>query len=138
MIGCEEWARQLLQIPLAEYQYYADNFNPADFNPAEWAALAKGAGVKYIIITSKHHDGFCMFDSQYTDYDVGHAKYGKGILGMFSSACKTAGIPLGFYYSIMDWHHPDDLPQRDWEWDACYAMKGRPFSQHLYSKFANP
>ncbi len=115
MIGREEWARQILQIPLAEYQYYADNFNPVDFNPAEWAALAKDAGVKYVIITSKHHDGFCMFDSKYTDYSVAHAKYGKDILGMLSAACRTAGVPLGFYYSIMDWHHPDYLPHRDWE-----------------------
>lgn len=129
MIGREEWARQILQIPLAEYQYYADNFNPADFNPAAWAALAKEAGVKYIVITSKHHDGFCLFDSQYTDYDIGHAKYGKDILGMLSAACKTAGIPLGFYYSIMDWHHPDYLPRRDWERDR--STRGADFSRYM-------
>ncbi|MGZ5479362.1 MAG: alpha-L-fucosidase, partial [Candidatus Aminicenantales bacterium] len=70
MIGREEWARQILQIPLKEYQYYADNFNPTGFNPDEWAALAKEAGVKYVVITSKHHDGFAIFDSAYTDYDV--------------------------------------------------------------------
>ncbi|MCK7522288.1 MAG: alpha-L-fucosidase [Ignavibacteriales bacterium] len=63
MIGREEWARQLLQIPLAQYQDYADNFDPVDFNPDEWAALAKEAGVKYVVITSKHHDGFAIFDS---------------------------------------------------------------------------
>jgi alpha-L-fucosidase len=129
MIGREEWARQILQIPIAEYQYYADNFNPVDFNPAEWAALAKEAGVKYIVITSKHHDGFCMFDSQYTDYDIGHAKYGKDILGMLSTACKTAGVPLGFYYSIMDWHHPDYLPRRDWEKDR--TTKGADFNRYM-------
>ncbi|MGD1009206.1 MAG: alpha-L-fucosidase [Candidatus Aminicenantales bacterium] len=129
MIGREEWARQILQIPLAEYQYYADNFNPVDFNPAEWAALAKEAGVRYIIITSKHHDGFCMFDSRYTDYDIAHAKYGKDILGMLSAACKTAGIPLGFYYSIMDWHHPDYLPRREWEKDR--TTKGADFNRYM-------
>lgn len=129
MIGREEWARQILQIPLAEYQYYADNFNPVDFNPAEWAALAKDAGVKYIVITSKHHDGFCMFDSRYTDYDIAHAKYGKDILGMLSTACKTAGIPLGFYYSIMDWHHPDYLPRREWEKDR--TTKGADLNRYM-------
>ena len=129
MIGREEWARQILQIPLSEYQYYADNFNPVDFNPAEWAALAKEAGVRYIIITSKHHDGFCMFDSAYTDYDIGHAKYGKDILGMLSAACKTAGVPLGFYYSIMDWHHPDYLPRREWEKDR--STKGADLNRYM-------
>jgi alpha-L-fucosidase len=129
MIGREEWARQILQIPLSEYQYYADNFNPVDFNPAEWAALAKDAGVRYIIITSKHHDGFCMFDSAFTDYDIGHAKYGKDILGMLSAACKTAGVPLGFYYSIMDWHHPDYLPRRDWEKDR--STKGASLNRYM-------
>jgi alpha-L-fucosidase len=129
MIGREEWARQILQIPLSEYQYYADNFNPVDFNPAEWAALAKDAGVRYIIITSKHHDGFCMFDSAYTDYDIGHAKYGKDILAMLSAACKTAGVPLGFYYSIMDWHHPDYLPRRSWEKDR--PTKGADLNRYM-------
>ena len=129
MIGREEWARQILQIPLAEYQYYADNFNPVDFNPAEWAALAKDAGVRYIIITSKHHDGFCMFDSAYTDYDIGHAKYGKDILGVLAAACKTAGVPLGFYYSIMDWHHPDYLPRREWEKDR--STKGASLNRYM-------
>ena len=129
MIGREEWARQILQIPLAEYQYYADNFNPVDFNPAEWAALAKEAGVRYIVITSKHHDGFCLFDSAYTDYDIGHAKYGKDILGMLRAACRTAGIPLGFYYSIMDWHHPDYLPRREWEKDR--SVKGADFNRYM-------
>ena len=129
MIGREEWARQILQIPLSEYQYYADNFNPVDFNPAEWAALAKNAGVRYIIITSKHHDGFCMFDSAYTDYSVGHAKYGKDILGMLSAACRTAGVPLGFYYSIMDWHHPDYLPRREWETDR--STKGADLNRYM-------
>ena len=129
MVGREEWARQILQIPLSEYQYYADNFNPVDFNPAEWAALAKDAGVRYIIITSKHHDGFCLFDSAYTDYDIGHTKYGKDILGMLSAACKTAGVPLGFYYSIMDWHHPDYLPRRDWEKDR--TTRGADFNRYM-------
>jgi alpha-L-fucosidase len=129
MIGREEWARQLLQIPLEEYQYYADNFNPVEFDPDAWAALAKDAGVKYVIITSKHHDGFSIFDSAYTDYDVMKAKYGKDILGPLEASCKKAGIPLGFYYSIMDWHHPDYLPRRDWETGRSAA--GADFGRYM-------
>jgi alpha-L-fucosidase len=129
MIGREEWARQLLQIPVAEYQYYADNFDPVAFDPDEWAALAKDAGVRYVIITSKHHDGFSIFDSAYTDYDVMHAKYGKDILGPLSVSMKRAGVPLGFYYSIMDWHHPDYLPRRSWEKDR--TARGADFGRYM-------
>jgi alpha-L-fucosidase len=129
MIGREEWARQILQIPLREYQFFADNFNPVDFDPDEWAALAKDAGVKYVVITSKHHDGFAIFDSAYTDYDVMHAKYGKDILGPLSVSMKKAAIPLGFYYSIMDWHHPDYLPRRDWEKDR--TARGADFGRYM-------
>ena len=129
MIGREEWARQILQIPLKEYQYYADNFNPVEFDPDAWAALAKDAGVKYIIITSKHHDGFSIFDSAYTDYDVMKAKYGKDILGPLAASCRKAAIPLGFYYSIMDWHHPDYLPRRGWE--TGRSVKGADFGRYM-------
>ena len=129
MIGREEWARQLLQIPLKEYQYYADNFDPTGFNPDEWAALAKDAGVRYVVITSKHHDGFSIFDSAYTDYDIMKAKYGKDILGPLAASMKKAGIPLGFYYSIMDWHHSDYLPRRGWEKDR--TTKGADFGRYM-------
>lgn len=129
MIGREEWARELLQIPLKEYQYYADNFNPVDFDPDAWAALAKDAGVKYIVITSKHHDGFSIFDSQYTDYDIMKAKYGQDVLGPLAASCKKAGVPLGFYYSIMDWHHADYLPRRPWETDR--SAKGADFGRYM-------
>jgi len=129
MIGREEWARQILQIPLKDYQHYADNFNPVDFDPDAWAALAKEAGVKYVIITSKHHDGFAIFDSAYSDYDIMHAKYGRDILGPLSVSMKKAGIPLGFYYSIMDWHHPDYLPRRSWETDR--TTKGADLGRYM-------
>jgi alpha-L-fucosidase len=129
MIGREEWARQLLQIPVEEYQTYADNFNPVDFDPDEWVELAKDAGVRYIVITSKHHDGFCIFDSALTDYDVMKARYGRDILGMLTAACRKGGMPLGFYYSIMDWHHPDYLPRRNWETDR--SAEGADFGRYM-------
>ena len=117
MLGYHEWVRQLCRIPLSEYQYYVDNFNPVRFDPDAWVELAKEAGMKYMVITSKHHDGFCIFDSDYTDYDIMHSKYGKDALGMLVNSAKAKGMPLGFYYSIMDWHHPDYLPRRSWEKD---------------------
>lgn len=128
-IGREEWARDLLQIPLAEYQKYAENFNPVNYNPTEWVKLAKEAGVKYIIITSKHHDGFCIFDSAFTDYDSMGARIKKDLLGMLVEACRKENMPIGFYYSIMDWHHPDYLPRRGWEKDR--SAKGADFNRYL-------
>jgi alpha-L-fucosidase len=129
MIGREEWARQILQIPLDEYQYYADNFIPVEFDPDAWASLAKDAGARYVIITSKHHDGFAIFDSAVSDYDIMSAKYGRDILGPLSASMKKVGIPLGFYYSIMDWHHPDYLPRRDWEKDR--TTRGADFGRYM-------
>lgn len=129
MIGREEWARELLQIPLSEYQKYADNFNPVNYDPKEWVRLAKEAGVKYIVITSKHHDGFCIFDSQYTDYDSMQARIHKDLLGLLVKACQEENMPIGFYYSIMDWHHPDYLPRRSWEKDR--SAKGADFKRYV-------
>ncbi len=117
MLGRHEWVRELCQIPLAEYQEYADRFNPVRFRPDQWVDLAREAGIKYMVITSKHHDGFCIFDSRYTDYGIMHSAYGKDALGMLAKAARRKGMPLGFYYSIMDWHHPDYLPRRPWETD---------------------
>jgi alpha-L-fucosidase len=129
LLGREEWVRQLCQIPLSEYQHYVDNFNPTEFNPDDWVDLAEEAGVKYIIITSKHHDGFCIFDSQYTDYDIMSSKYSKDALGMLAESCRKKGMPLGFYYSIMDWHHPDYLPRRTWETDR--STEGADFNRYI-------
>jgi alpha-L-fucosidase len=129
MIGREEWARTLLQIPRDEYARLAKDFNPVHFDPGEWVALAKRAGVKYIVITSKHHDGFAIYDSAASDYDIMGAKYGRDILAMLAESCRKAGLPLGFYYSIMDWHHPDYLPRRAWESDR--SAKGADFGRYM-------
>ncbi len=129
MIGREEWARTLLQIPRDEYARLTKDFNPVHFDPDEWVALAKEAGVNYIVITSKHHDGFAIYDSAVSDYDIMGAKYGRDILAMLAESCRKAGIPLGFYYSIMDWHHPDYLPRRAWETDR--SAKGADFGRYM-------
>jgi alpha-L-fucosidase len=89
-----------------EYTALPARFNPVDFNPDEWVRLAKEAGMKYIIFTAKHHDGFCMFDAPGTDYKITNTPYEKDICLELSQACARAGMPLGFYYSPPDMHHP--------------------------------
>jgi alpha-L-fucosidase len=112
-----EWIRHSARIPLQRYNQFVSQFNPVRFNAEEWVALAKAAGMKYIVITSKHHDGFCLFNTGQTDFDVMSTPFRRDILQELASACRKSGIKLCFYHSIMDWHHPDYLPRRDWEQD---------------------
>jgi alpha-L-fucosidase len=102
-----EWIMQNAGIPIAEYEKLASKFNPQEFDADEWVKIAKQAGMKYIVITSKHHDGFALWDSKVTEWDVmDRTPFRRDILRELSEACKRANMPLGFYYSIMDWHHP--------------------------------
>jgi len=106
--GIGEWIMERAKIPVAEYEQLAKQFNPVKFDAEEWVRIAKNAGMKYIVITSKHHDGFCLWDSKYTDYDVMDATpFRRDILAELAAECKKQGIRLCFYHSIMDWHHPD-------------------------------
>jgi len=106
--GIGEWIMERADIPVSEYEQLAGQFNPVKFDADEWVRIAKNAGMKYIVITSKHHDGFCLWDSKVTDYDiVDAAPFKRDVLGELSGACKKQGIGLCFYHSIMDWHHPD-------------------------------
>jgi alpha-L-fucosidase len=106
--GIGEWIMNSLRIPISEYEQFAPQFNPVKFDAREWVSLAKDAGMNYIIITSKHHDGFCLWDTEYTDWNIMKATpFRRDILKELADACKEEGIKLGFYYSIMDWHHPD-------------------------------
>lgn len=103
-----EWIMERLDIPLAEYEKIAPQFNPTKFDAEEWVSIAKNAGMKYIVITSKHHDGFALWDSKITEWDIMDATpYGQDILKQLAEACQKEGIKLCFYYSIMDWHHPE-------------------------------
>lgn len=113
----DEWIRERAQIPLEQYNKFVFRFNPEKFNADDWVTLAKNAGMKYIVITSKHHDGFCLFDSKETDFDIMSTPFKRDILKELSDACLKQGITLCFYHSIMDWHHPDYLPRRQWEND---------------------
>jgi alpha-L-fucosidase len=105
--GGGEWIMKRLRIPIADYETLVPRFNPVKFDAREWVRIAKDAGMKYIVITSKHHDGFALFDSKVSDYDVMATPFKRDILKELAEACREAGIRLGFYYSIMDWHHPD-------------------------------
>ena len=102
-----EWVKKRERIPDEEYTKYSEIFNPDLFDAAEWAKKAKAAGMKYAVITTKHHEGFCMFDSKYTDYDVISAPYGKDIIKEWVDAFRAEGLGIGFYYSLIDWHHPE-------------------------------
>lgn len=112
-----EWIRATAKIPLEEYDRLAARFNPVKFDADAWAALAKEAGCRYIVITSKHHDGFCLFDSAHTDFDVMSTPFKRDIMREIAEASRRHGIVPCWYHSIMDWHHPDYLPRRDWEKD---------------------
>ncbi|WP_395627616.1 alpha-L-fucosidase [Daejeonella sp.] len=102
-----EWVRNKEQISNEDYQKYFDNFNPDLYNPREWAKTAKAAGMKYAVITTKHHEGFTLFDSKFTNYKSTKTAYGKDLLREWVDAFRAEGIKIGFYYSLIDWHHPD-------------------------------
>lgn len=102
-----EWVKNYEHISDSDYQKYFDNFDPDLYNPTEWAQKAKAAGMKYVVLTTKHHDGFCLWDSKYTDFKVTNTPYGKDLLKPFVDAFRAEGIRVGFYYSLIDWHHPD-------------------------------
>jgi alpha-L-fucosidase len=107
-----EWVMNNKKIPLSEYEKLPARFNPTEFDPAEWVALVKAAGMKYITITSKHHDGFAMWDSKVSDWNiVARTPYKKDALKLLADECRKQGVKLFFYHSQLDWHHPDYFPR---------------------------
>jgi alpha-L-fucosidase len=106
--GIGEWIMQRAKIPISEYEQYARQFDPEKFDAQAWADLARDAGMKYIVITSKHHDGFNLFPSKVSDYDIAdRTPFERDPLKELAEAARKDGLRLGFYHSIMDWHHPD-------------------------------
>ncbi|MGB2809669.1 MAG: alpha-L-fucosidase [Sedimentisphaerales bacterium] len=95
------------KIPFEEYDNLYKNFNPVKFNADEWVQVAKDAGMKYLVFTSKHHDGFSMFDSKHTDYKITNSPFKRDVVKELADACHKAGLKLGYYYSPVDWYHPD-------------------------------
>ena len=121
-----EWIRTTAHIPLDVYNKFVPQFNPVNFNAEAWVQMAKDAGMKYITITSKHHDGFCLWDSKQTDFDIMSTPFKRDILKELAAAVrKIGGIKLCFYHSIMDWHHPDYNERREWEKDRPTAGTDR-------------
>jgi alpha-L-fucosidase len=127
--GDGEWIRTTAQIPVETYDKFVQQFNPVKFNAEEWVKAAKNAGMKYIVITTKHHDGFCLFDSKYTDFDVMSTPFKRDIMKELSDAAHKEGIKICWYHSIMDWHYPDYLPRRDWEKDR--STEGADFRKYV-------
>jgi len=95
------------EIPVDVYDNLYKEFNPVKFDAAEWAQIAKDAGMKYLVFTSKHHDGFCMFDSALTEYKIANSPFKRDVVGELADAFRDAGLKVGYYYSPVDWHHPD-------------------------------
>ncbi len=102
-----EWVRNQEKMTLEDYQAYFDSFDPIDYNPKEWAKIARQAGMKYVVLTAKHHDGFCLFDSKYTDYKATNTPAKRDLIREYVDALREEGLKIGFYYSLIDWHHKD-------------------------------
>lgn len=102
-----EWVRSREQISVEDYQPFFEEFNPVFFDAKKWARLAKEAGMKYAVLTAKHHDGFCLFDSALTDYKATNTPCGRDLVREYVEAFRAEGLKVGLYYSLLDWHHPD-------------------------------
>jgi alpha-L-fucosidase len=129
--GYGEWILHSAQIPVETYEQLAGRFDPVRFDADAWARLARDAGMKYIVITTKHHDGFCLFDSAHTDYDVTATPFGRDIMAELADAARRHGLRIGWYHSIMDWHHPDYLPRRGWETRSAEGADFERYVRHL-------
>ncbi len=132
--GRGEWVRGNEFLSDEAYNAYFNEFNPTDYNPREWARLAREAGMKYAVLTTKHHDGFCLFDSAYTDFKSTNTPCGRDLIREYTDAFRAEGLKVGLYYSLVDWDHPaypayhhHAHPHRE---DPAY-MERRPFSEYV-------
>ncbi|MDY3920152.1 MAG: alpha-L-fucosidase [Candidatus Limivivens sp.] len=116
-----EWIRSTEEITIEDYQKYFDEFNPVDYDPRAWARAAKEAGMQYVVMTAKHHDGFCLFDSQYTDYKSTNTKIGRDLVKEFVEAVRAEGLKVGLYFTLLDWYH-EDYPH--------YGDRNHPMRNH--------
>ncbi len=132
-----EWIKNKERIPEAKYQKYFEHFDPDLYDPKDWAKKAKAAGMKYVVLTTKHHEGFCLFDSQYTDYKCTNTPAGRDLVKEYVDAFRAEGLHIGFYYSLIDWHHPDfvidHLHPRAYDENVDELNKGR--DMHRYAEY---
>lgn len=115
-----EWIRSIEKMSKEDYAQYFEEFNPVNYGPKLWASAAKKAGMKYVVMTAKHHDGFCLFDSNLTDYKSTNTKIHKDLIKEYLEAFRAEGLKVGLYYSLLDWHH-DDYPAYN---DRIHPMRG--------------
>ncbi len=115
-----EWVMQKEEIPVRDYERYLDYFDPDLYDPDRWAEAAAGAGMKYFVATTKHHDGFCLWDSALTDYKATNAPAGRDLVRPMVDAFRARGLRVGFYHSIIDWHHPS------FRIDDVHALRNHP------------
>ena len=130
-----EWVRSEEEITKEEYMKYFDEFDPVDYDPRAWARAAKEAGMKYVVLTAKHHDGFCLFDSQYTDFKSTNTKCGRDLVKEYVEAVRAEGLKVGIYFTIIDWYH-DDYPhygdrQHPMRNNSAYKNDNRNFDNYL-------
>ena len=105
--GKREWVKSDERLSNEQYEKYFENFTAENYDPREWAKLAKKAGMKYAVLTAKHHEGFCLFDSALTEYKSTNTPAGRDLIREYVDAFRAEGIKVGLYYSLIDWHHPD-------------------------------
>ena len=116
-----EWVMSNEKMSVQQYKKYFDEFNPTDFDAKRWASVCRQAGMKYAVLTAKHHDGFCLFDSKLTEYKSTNTRFGRDIVREFLEAFRAEGIAVGLYFSLLDWSHPD-FPKYA---DRHHPMRGR-------------
>ena len=134
-----EWVKNHERMTNEQYEKYFELFNPDLFNPKEWAKMAKAAGMKYVVLTAKHHEGFCLWDSKFTDYKATNTPFGKDLIKEYVEAFRAEGLKVGFYYSLLDWHHPDYTidryhPLRQ-ETDAAYEKMNQGRDMGKYREY---
>ncbi|MFC9388483.1 alpha-L-fucosidase [Streptomyces venezuelae] len=136
-----EWVKNRERMTDEQYQVYFDHFDPDRYDPVSWVRTAKAAGMRYVVLTTKHHDGFCLWDSRLTDYKVTRTPHGRDLVRPFVEACRAEGLKVGFYHSLIDWHHPSfpvdgTHPQRDdEEFKAAAADRDiRAYQRYLHGQ----
>jgi alpha-L-fucosidase len=134
-----EWVKNRERLTDADYQPYFDHFNPDLYDPRAWARMARDAGMKYAVITSKHHEGFCLFDSKFTDYKSTNTPARRDLIRDWVEAFRAEGLKVGFYYSLLDWHHPSytvdrNHPQRA-DTDAQYDALNKGRDMAVYRQY---
>ena len=129
-----EWIKNIECITDEKYDKYFKYFEPDLYDPKEWARQAKAAGMKYVVMTTKHHEGFCMFDTKYTDYKCTNTPAGRDLVREYVDAFRAEGLKIGFYYSLIDWHHPDftidAIHPRRYDKDAKQQNEGRDMKRY--------